>query len=873
MAYKGVPSLHNYSPKDYPKAGKIWDIESAPNGVVYMATDNGLLEFDGEDWNIYSGSQGITRSLCVIDDSTFFTGSDLDFGIWKKQKQHLYYTSLYPFKQNVQNGIEEFWHCYSLKDGIVFISAQSIFVYHNEQLTKIPAPSRILNCFPSGDSLFIVDKENGLLSFNNLSLREVEYQIDAKTNAVFIGLFENNNELFFVSDNNGVYNYSKKGIKIVESPLSNYLKKAKVFSFERITNQYIAIGTVMKGLVIADVNGNIVHLINRFKGLQNNTILSLHYAPNGKLWAGLDHGLTSLFLHDPFTYFYDFRGDFGSGYTAHLLGENFYLGTNQGLYFSSWDKLDDKFPYYSFEHIPQTDGQVWSLYSTNDYLLIGHDKGLFQYKNKQLEVIDSRSGVWSIQRAGEYLLTGTYDGINVYHKQNQQWMFLKKMDSIIGSCTQLIFQDERHLWVNIPNYAIIRVEIDTNFNASSRELIMPYDSLHKQLLIQQLGDSIYLKSNDIYLSLHSLDTIKLSAMNPLNILPEGAFTSINPKKINTQFYFYPIHNGFAFKNENHIFSELNVLKAPMIKAASAFDSRESLLFNDDADIRFKFNNIKLRFLCSNCEDIFYQYRLNDRGDWSEYTANSEVNYYDLPFGSYTFEVRAIQGDKVSDSAQISFKIQRPFYLSWIAFGLYAISFVFLIILVQQRKKQILRNQARILKEKERKRLNKISLEHKQTIQRIEQERLELLNQQLKEQLRGKTVELANKAKENEAKNKLLSEVKEKFIQMKDRPKITKQQIKELIRVLDNNISDNDQTFEIQMDELHQEFFKKLKTAHPSLSSNDLRICAYLKVGLNSKEIAEIMNIQLSSSYISRSRIRKKLELAADENLYDFLNSI
>jgi AraC family chitin signaling transcriptional activator len=73
--------------------------------------------------------------------------------------------------------------------------------------------------------------------------------------------------------------------------------------------------------------------------------------------------------------------------------------------------------------------------------------------------------------------------------------------------------------------------------------------------------------------------------------------------------------------------------------------------------------------------------------------------------------------------------------------------------------------------------------------------------------------------------------------------------------------------------LYQAFFKKLKDRFPSLSNNDLRLCAYLRAGISSKEIAEIFNIQPSSFYISRSRLRKKLKLEMDENLYDFLNAI
>ena len=96
---------------------------------------------------------------------------------------------------------------------------------------------------------------------------------------------------------------------------------------------------------------------------------------------------------------------------------------------------------------------------------------------------------------------------------------------------------------------------------------------------------------------------------------------------------------------------------------------------------------------------------------------------------------------------------------------------------------------------------------------------------------------------------------------------------EMSRTLDSYLNVDDNTFEIQIDELHQDFFRKLKEKFPSLSSNDLRWCAYLKIGLNSKEIADILNIQPSSAYISRSRLRKKLNLHADEDLYSFLNKI
>jgi len=173
--------------------------------------------------------------------------------------------------------------------------------------------------------------------------------------------------------------------------------------------------------------------------------------------------------------------------------------------------------------------------------------------------------------------------------------------------------------------------------------------------------------------------------------------------------------------------------------------------------------------------------------------------------------------------------------------------------------------------REKKAMRERAAKHRLEIKRLRQEKLEVENEQLRQQMKHKTIELANKARDNEEKNRLILTLKEQCEKAMKNPSLSKQKLSEMQRILTSYLNVDDKTFEIQMDELHQDFFRKLKERFPGLSNHDLRLCAYLKIGLNSKEIADILNIQPSSSYISRSRLRKKLNLQADENLYDFLN--
>lgn len=245
----------------------------------------------------------------------------------------------------------------------------------------------------------------------------------------------------------------------------------------------------------------------------------------------------------------------------------------------------------------------------------------------------------------------------------------------------------------------------------------------------------------------------------------------------------------------------------------------------------------------------------------------------LDHGEYTITLRAQLADEVVERRIASFRIAPPFHRSWYALAFYLFLLFAAVLLIRYRVIISLKKQKKKMLLKEQKSLRIQAEKHKQELMVIEQERLKDEYEQLKLQLKNKTIELASKARDNEEKNRLLLSVKESFEKARKNPSSSSIKWNEIQRMLDAYINIEDKTFEIQMDELHQDFFRKLKERFPGLSNNDLRLCAYLKIGLNSKEIADILNIQPSSSYISRSRLRKKLDLKPEENLYDFLNNI
>lgn len=140
-------------------------------------------------------------------------------------------------------------------------------------------------------------------------------------------------------------------------------------------------------------------------------------------------------------------------------------------------------------------------------------------------------------------------------------------------------------------------------------------------------------------------------------------------------------------------------------------------------------------------------------------------------------------------------------------------------------------------------------------------------------LRIKTKDIIIKSRELDEKNHLIGLIKTKISDAQQNPAKIKNRVHEIDLELEHFLKVEDHTFEMQMDELNQAFMKLLKSKFPEITPHDQRICLYIKTGMSSLEMAALMNVLPSSIYISRSRLRKKLGLEMDQDLYGFLTKL
>lgn len=875
LPQKGVPYLKNFTPADYDHKGKIWSIDTAPNGIAYMASNSGILEYDGRVWKNYAGSDGITRSLVVVNDSLIYSGSDLDFGVWKRNEYlEFEYTSLYPFREDLTGISEEFWDIHYIDDNVFFVSANNIYVYSEGNLTKIAAPTEIQNSFTVRKTLYFLDEE-GLFRFEDLSPKQVP-GFPKNNIPEMIGAYEYEGSLIMISQNSGLYQYKNGVFSQINTELSQVLNEGNVFSFELIDDTHLAFGTILDGLYISDKNGNILHHINKNKGLQNNTVLSMHQSSFGHLWLGMDYGVSFLDLSNEHTFFYDYRGNFGTGYSAILRDDTFYLGTNQGLYKTDWNELNNyRSEFDNFEIIEGSEGQVWSLTTIEDQIWIGHDRGLFILQDNKLNRLSDLRGVWTIQPYKDYLLVGTYNGISIFRKENSEWSYWKQMELIVGSCNQILIEDEQTIWVNIPNYGVIRAFLDDDLYPTEREIYLSEEfNGNNQYLRSEEGEVQVLTDTHKFKYSASEGAFSGQIQDQLNSKVEDVLQgTTKPVLLNSEFEFYPIYNGFALKNLSMQKSKPDTAYQLVFRNVKAYNNDEVKKTFGGAELSYTFNNLRVESIVPNQEDVEYQYKTDANEEWSDWSGSGIIELIGMKYGDSQLSVRANVDGTITSVENIYFSVNPPWYRTWYAYTAYIFVAYILIWVVYFIQGAKLKKQKKALLKDQRRSLQKQEKRYRKKIKEAEEAKLKAEFENVKEQLKSKTIELATKARENDEKNRILESLNEKLKRIEENPENIERRVTELQQIVDSHINSDDNTFEIQIDELHKDFYETLRNEFSELTRYDLRLCAYIKLGFDSKEISNLLNIKPSSVYISRSRLRKKLNIESDEDLHGYLGSL
>jgi tetratricopeptide (TPR) repeat protein len=160
--------------------------------------------------------------------------------------------------------------------------------------------------------------------------------------------------------------------------------------------------------------------------------------------------------------------------------------------------------------------------------------------------------------------------------------------------------------------------------------------------------------------------------------------------------------------------------------------------------------------------------------------------------------------------------------------------------------------------------------------KLQKQNLALEKQTLELNLETKNKELITNVMYLVKKNELLKETIKQLLEASSVASAeNKKNLQNIIPHLQTSI-DNDvwQDFEMQFNEVHSEFYQKLNDRYKELTPNEIKLCAFLKLNMTTKEISAITQQSARSIEVARVRLRKKLQITnTNVNLVSFLNEL
>ncbi len=160
--------------------------------------------------------------------------------------------------------------------------------------------------------------------------------------------------------------------------------------------------------------------------------------------------------------------------------------------------------------------------------------------------------------------------------------------------------------------------------------------------------------------------------------------------------------------------------------------------------------------------------------------------------------------------------------------------------------------------------------------RAEQKVNQLLKQKHQMELDLINRELATSSIFISQKNKIIGLIKKDINRLlKTEKSVNKAEIATVLKTIDENIKFDNDWYRIKahFEKIHPGFFDRLRKKYPHLTPNDHKLCALLRMNLNTKEISHILKITAPSTEISRIRLRKKLDLPKGINLTQYICEI
>ncbi|OJJ20857.1 hypothetical protein BKI52_09760 [marine bacterium AO1-C] len=462
---KGLPLMKNYALADYPMLSHNYQIVQDSRGIIFIANNNGLIEFDGINWRQHqTPEQTSLKAVACINDKIYVGGNGM-LGYFIPDKQaNFTFVSLASQIKRFQQPLPIFTKIVATSSQVVFFSSEGLYIYNiaSQKFKHIAPQTKFLNIFQSEQRVFVQESKRGLFLLHREELKFVEGSEIIASKKVQCFLSYNQKQILIGTQYDGIYVYNGQTFSEWNKLVNTTLKSTQLYTGIRLSPYYFAFATLDNGLLLLDSNGNIIQKISKRSGLPSNVIFSLFLDYQQRLWLGFTQGITQIDIFSPLRVYNEKLGLSGIPYDAIQFKEDLYIGTSQGIF-----KRDAQSYSGQFIQLPKSNGLNRSFAKVTDqYLLSGHSKCVFEVQGNKVSPLSFRGNVIQIaplDTANQNVwLMCTDDGLykaNFIQQGKSTYAKVKGVKMAFDELSRVVPDANGFVWTSNANNGVVRLKL------------------------------------------------------------------------------------------------------------------------------------------------------------------------------------------------------------------------------------------------------------------------------------------------------------------------------------------------------------------------------------------------------------------------------
>lgn len=470
----GYPLIKNYLPKEYKAHNQNWAIVKDQRGIMYFGNSAGVLEFDGQNWNLIKVTNGIVRSMCADDKGTIFVGAADDLGYLVRDAKNatLHYKSLMQYIPTKEN-FGHVWHTFFIDKSIFFITKNFIFQfkfsnnkYTNPAVKFWKTKSRYRIAHKVREELYVLDSAEGLLRFGGNSFNKLSGSEIFLDNTIYSMLpyDDTNNTILIATKKGELFIYNGTEFIPFKTEASEFLQENNIYlPGVKFPDNSFVFNTSKNGVVFIDNTGKIIRKINMTTGIPDDGVIYTFYS-NDKLWLALQNGISVIDIPSPVAFLNQTSGLKGSVSDVKIFNNKLFAASTAGIFFIDLQKPQLSQP--RFVEIPNIAQEGWQFLKHKNKILTALTDGVYQVDGLSLTKLSSKwTGCYSIYSSSFFpsrIYVALETGFAVLDEINGKWIDRGKIPGVNTAIRNIAEDKYGNLWLGSSYAGVYKVSNLTN---------------------------------------------------------------------------------------------------------------------------------------------------------------------------------------------------------------------------------------------------------------------------------------------------------------------------------------------------------------------------------------------------------------------------